>query len=141
MVSVCAESRFVESHSHLVSIVPVRDGQWIGEPPEFVHKVKLVPHQKHGHNQLHLQLGHLHPCTRVPASAPTEEGVGGVRERVGSQPPTRVVLVRIGVVFGVQMDVTQRIREEISPFYHLFADFHLSAEVPSEEEESNRDSL
>ena len=140
-VSICAEDHFSQSRPHLMNIVPIWNRQRIREPPEFVHEVELIPHQKHRHNQLHLQLGHLLSRARVSAASPAEERVGSAREQIGLQPPTGIVLVRFGVVFGVHVDITQGIREEISLFNYLFADFHISAKVPSNEEKIDGKSL
>jgi len=132
-MSIYTDTEFfcLESYTHLVNVVPVWDGQRIGEIPILIHEIELVPHQQDDHNQLHLQLGHFDARTWMPAGSPTKERIGGVRERVWSQPSTGIVLIRIRVVFGVQVDVSQGIREEISPFYHLFANFHLT-NVPPE---------
>ena len=73
--------------------------------------------------------------------SPGQERIDGVRNRVRSQPPTGVILVRLGVVSGVLVDVTQEIREEITPFDHLFADFDLLTDVPSEGDTSEGNPL
>ena len=125
-----------------MSIVPVWDRQRIGELPILIHEVELIPRQKHGQNQLHLQLGHFHPRTWVPTGSPTEERIDSVREWVGSQPPTRVVLVWVGVVFGAQVNFAQAIREEISLFYHLFANsYYLFTNVPPEDDTGDDNSV
>ena len=124
-----------------MNIVPVRDRQSIGELPILIHKVELVSHQKHGQDQLHFQLGHRHPRARVPTGSPTYERMDNVRGRVRSQPPTGVVLVRFGVVFGVQVDIGHGICEEISPFDDLFADCYVLANIPSEGNNTRGDSL
>ena len=46
-----------------------------------------------------------------------------------------------GVVFRVQVNVIQGIREEISPFDHLFADLYVLTNIPSEGGSSDEDSL
>ena len=132
---------FPQFCTHPVKIIPIRDRQMIGEYPILVHKVKLISRQKHDQNELHFQLGHLHPHAGVPTSSPTEERIGGVRNRVGSKPPTGIVLVRFRVVFRVQVDLAQGIREEIPPLDYPAADFHLLAKVPSKGGTSNGDSL
>ena len=132
LVSACPEYRYSQSHTHLVDIVPVWDRERIWELPVLIHEVELVSRQKHGHNQLHLQLGHPHSRARVPAGSPTEERVGSIRRWIGSQPPARVVLEWVGIIFGVQVDGTQGAREEISPSDQLPADFYILTNVPSE---------
>ena len=131
-MSVWTGTSYPRSHPHLVYVVPVRDRQMIGELAILIHEVKLIPRQKHGRNQLHLQLCRLHPCTKVPTGSPTEERIDSFRDRVRSQPPTWVVLVWFGVVFGVQVDISGGIYEEISSSDHQFADFHLLMNVPPE---------
>jgi hypothetical protein len=75
---------YPQLHAYLVYIVPVRDRQRIGELPILVHEVELVSRQEHGQDQLHFQLGHLHPCTRVSAGSPTQERMDSARNRIRS---------------------------------------------------------
>ena len=113
-------------------MISVRDRQGIGKLPILIHEVELIPRQKHCQNQLHFQLGHLHPHTRVPTGSPAKEWIGSVGNGVRSQPSAGVVLFWFRVVFGVQVDISHRIHEEISPSDHLFADFQLLMNVSSE---------
>ena len=53
---------------------------------------------------------------------------------IDPSPPVRVV-------FGVQVDVSQGIREEVSPFDHLFADSHILMNVPPDGDERKSNSL
>ena len=134
-------SFYSQPRTYLMVAVPVRDGQMIGELPILIHEIILIPRQKRGQNQLHLQLSHFHPRTRMHTGPPTKERIGSVRRRVRSQPPTEIVLVRCGIVLGVQVDVTQGIDEEISPFDHLLANFYPLTKVPSEGDTGNGNSL
>jgi len=124
-----------------VKVVPIPNGQSTRKLSVVIHEVKLVPRQNHGQNQLHLQLARLHPGTRVPTGPPPKVRIRNVRNRVRSQPPSWIVFVRFGVVFGVQVCVSDAIREEISPFDHLFADFEFLTNVPSESDAGEGDSL
>ena len=130
--SVYTEYHCIRSHTHSVSIVPVRDRRRIGELPVLIHEVKLIPRQKHSQNQFHLQLGQPGSRTGVPARSPTEERIGSVRNRVRSQPPTRIILVRFRVVIGVEVGVSRGMHKEIPPSDHFSGDFHLFAEVRQE---------
>jgi len=128
-------------HTYPMHVIPVWDRQRIGKVPILVDEIELVFRQKHGQNQLQFHLGHLYPRARVSTGSPTQERIDSVHNRVGSQPPTGVVLVWFGVVFGVQVDVSRGIREEISPFDHLFADCYILMNVPSEGDVSEDHSL
>ena len=132
---------YPQSHAYLVYIVPIRDRQRIGELPVLIHKVKLVSRQKRGQDQLHFQLGHHHSRARVPTGSPTQERIDTGQSWVRSQPSTGVVLVRFGVVFGVQVDIIHGICEEISSSDYLFVNFYLLMNVPSEVNNTEGDSL
>ena len=136
-MSIYAENCCSESSTHPMKIIPVRGGWRIGELPVLIHEVKLISRQKRGQNQLQLQLRHLHPRTGVPTGSPAEERIGDVRNRVRSQPPTGIVLVRFRVVFGVQVDFAQGISDEITPFDHSLADLESLMKVPSDGDTGN----
>lgn len=119
-------------YTYLVNVVPVRDGKLLGELPLRVHKLVVVSHQEHGGNQLHLQLGHLHPGARVSTGTPTKIWVGGGRDRVRSEPSARIILVWLRVEFRVQVDFADRIGEEISTPDEFAVDSDIFANVPSE---------
>ena len=131
----------LQSYAYLVIVVPVQNRQRIRESSILVHKLVLVSRQKHGQNQLHLQFGRLHPCTRVPTSSPCEERIGSSWDRVRSQPSTGVVLVWLRVVLRVQMNVSHGIHEEITTSDHPVTNFYLSTKIPSKGGIGNANSL
>ena len=111
------------------------------ELPILIHELVLVSHQKHRQNQFHCQLGQSHRRAKVLTSSPIKEQIRYVRNWIGSQPPSWAILGRVRMVFGVQLHVTQSVREEICAFGYLFANFDVLPHVPSQHDFGQRDPL
>ena len=129
------------SHTHTRWTPLLSDRQRVGELPILIHELVLVSHQKHRQNQFHCQLGQSHRRAKVLTSSPIKEQIRYVRNWIGSQPPSWVILGRVRIVFGVQLHVTQTVREEISAFGYVFANFDVLPHVPSQHDFGQRDPL
>ena len=99
MVSIYMGCYCLQPHTHLVSIVPVRGqvkdlGTSRPYPRDRTHTSSRTWPKSTSSFAWPPSFPDKYVCP-----LPAQECVGGIGNRVGSQPPTRIILIRFGVVF------------------------------------------